>query len=48
MEYNIVKNCGLCKVRFVVPKAEKRRRFCNICQKKVDKSKKEEEENEDE
>ena len=43
VDYNIVKSCGLCRKRFVVEKADKRRRFCKPCQKRVDKSKEEDE-----
>ncbi len=40
VDYNIVKHCGLCKVRFVVKKAEIRKHYCNVCQKKISESKK--------
>lgn len=36
VDYKIVKFCRLCKVRFVVPKSESKKNYCDICQKKMD------------
>jgi hypothetical protein len=37
VDYNIVKYCRWCRVRFVVPKKDAKKYYCNKCQKKVDK-----------
>ena len=39
VEYNIVKYCNYCKKRFVVGKGDKRKVYCDNCQKKADKHK---------
>lgn len=39
VEYKIVKICGLCRERFTVMKADARRRFCDKCEKIVNKGK---------
>jgi len=35
VEYNLVKNCMLCKIRFTVPKKEYKKCYCKPCEKKV-------------
>jgi len=38
VDYNIVKYCRLCKKRFVVPKGESKKNFCDVCQIKMNSS----------
>lgn len=40
VEYNLVKECGLCKKKFTVPKKEFKRIYCKECQAKVNKANK--------
>jgi len=37
VEYNIIKNCRLCRVRFVVKRVESKKIFCDKCEKIADK-----------
>lgn len=37
INYKIVKHCRLCRVRFVVFKAESKKIYCDACQVKVNK-----------
>jgi|TARA_B100000315_G_scaffold260867_1_gene326581 uncharacterized Fe-S radical SAM superfamily protein PflX len=37
IDYNIVKHCRWCKVRFVVNKKEAKKIFCDKCQIKANK-----------
>ena len=39
-DYNIVKFCRLCKVRFVVNKTEAKKNYCDKCQIKINKEQK--------
>ena len=36
VDYNIIKYCRLCKIRFVVNKSESKNNYCDDCQKKLD------------
>ena len=36
VDYKIVKFCRLCKVRYVVPKSESKKNYCDACQIKMD------------
>ena len=42
VDYNIVKECRSCKVTYVVSKGESKKNFCDTCQARIDKEKKEE------
>jgi transposase-like protein len=42
VNYNIVKHCGLCKVRFVVDKSQARKHFCDACQKRIEREQRDE------
>jgi hypothetical protein len=37
IDYKIIKYCILCRKRFVVRKGESKIRYCEECQKKLDK-----------
>jgi len=37
VEYNLIKNCRLCRARFVVGRSESKRIFCSKCEKIADK-----------
>jgi len=40
-EYNIVKHCRWCRTRYVVPKKEAKKNYCDKCQVKMNKQYKE-------
>ncbi|MEA3429944.1 MAG: hypothetical protein U9R08_01590 [Nanoarchaeota archaeon] len=40
VDYKIVKYCRLCKKRFVVPKSESKKYYCDECQIRIDKTQK--------
>ena len=37
VDYNIVKHCRYCRKRYVVPKCESKKNYCDDCQAKMDK-----------
>ena len=41
VDYKIVKYCRLCKTRFVIPKSEAKKNYCDACQVKFEASRKE-------
>ncbi len=43
VEYKIVKFCRLCNARFVVEKGQRRRIYCDACQKKIERGRAKEE-----
>ena len=43
VDYKIIKHCRVCKVRYVVNKAESKKNYCDACEVKVFKKDKNEE-----
>lgn len=41
MEYKMIKYCGVCRKKFFAMKGESKKRYCEECQKKIDKENKE-------
>ncbi len=35
VEYNLVKNCGLCRNKFTVPKSDYKKFYCKPCEKRL-------------
>ncbi|MEM4755904.1 MAG: hypothetical protein QW594_02115 [Candidatus Woesearchaeota archaeon] len=38
MDYQLVKYCLLCKKRFVVMRTQAKKRYCSVCQVRIDKT----------
>jgi len=38
VEYNIVHFCKMCKIKYVTPRSESKKQFCDKCQIIVDKT----------
>ncbi|MBR9675420.1 hypothetical protein GOV05_00235 [Candidatus Woesearchaeota archaeon] len=36
VDYKLVKYCRTCKTRFVVPKSEAKKNYCDACQKRFE------------
>ena len=48
MDYKIIKFCRLCKARFVVPRGESKKYYCEKCQEMVSKQRQKQVEEENE